>query len=435
MRLQTTLLVLIAVVFGSANTFAQQVLLIPDSDGDVIGTYDAFDGSLINPNFIVSAGELLTPINAIDSGNQTIYVSDQLADSIFEYDFDGNFLGVAFDVNDGIDNVRGIEVVNGELFASIGSGTFADTILRIDANGVASPFITGPDSFDFLFRGFDVLVNDISDEDIDSFNPAGAFNFQFHDSDGVGGIDFPGQMHLASNSDVIVAGQLPPRGVYRYDSSGTEVAFFSTVDDAVRGVYELGNGDILYTLNGRVRTLDPTTGVSTTVATGGNYRFIDPIDFELVEQDCTIASNLTVFRGLQLSGNLADSFGSDDLTLNFNPGFVINSDEAPVWLILEGTLDNLPGMLEIVVESNAGTPGLTLTTEAFDFSTNGYTVVDERNESFNNDSIATINITSGLTNFVDSNLDVQMRIGWRRTGFSINFPWEVRLDQAVWKTN
>jgi len=38
-----------------------------------------------------------------------------------------------------------------------------------------------------------------------------------------------------------------------------------------------------------------------------------------VVENCTTASELTVFRGIQLSGALADSFESDDSFLSFNP--------------------------------------------------------------------------------------------------------------------
>ena len=91
--------------------------------------------------------------------------------------------------------------------------------------------------------------------------------------------------------------------------------------------------------------------------------------------------------------------------------------------------------LSFIVESNAGTPGLTTTTEAFNYTTMEFDVVDVRDESFNTDSVATIDISSGISNFVDASGNVQTRIGWRQTGFVINFPWEVRLDQAVWKSN
>ena len=109
--------------------------------------------------------------------------------------------------------------------------------------------------------------------------------------------------------------------------------------------------------------------------------------------------------------------------------------EAPVWLIFDGTLAGTPSVLSFVVESNAGTPGLTTTTEAFNHVTQQFDVIDVRDETFNTDSVADIDISLGIANYVDSGGNVQSRIGWRQTGFTINFPWEVRLDQAIWKSD
>ena len=67
-------LVVAALTFGQAS-FGQQVLLIPDSSADSIGTYSPVDGSLIDANFIVDAGNVATydfgtPKEAIQVGNE-----------------------------------------------------------------------------------------------------------------------------------------------------------------------------------------------------------------------------------------------------------------------------------------------------------------------------------------------------------------------------
>lgn len=146
----------------------------------------------------------------------------------------------------------------------------------------------------------------------------------------------------------------------------------------------------------------------------------------------TTADSVNVFRGIQLSGNLADSFESDDDRLTFNPGFVINSSEAPVWLIFDSALPSAPTTLAIQAEMNAGTPGIENTLEAFNWSTNAYDVVDVSPTSFNSDSVITADLSAGIANYVGPVNEVRARIGWRAGGFIINFPWEVRLDQLVW---
>ena len=125
---------------------------------------------------------------------------------------------------------------------------------------------------------------------------------------------------------------------------------------------------------------------------------------------------------------------SDDSRLRFNPGFTINETEAPVWLIFDAALaSDSPSSLEIAVESQAGTPGLTGTLEAFNWNTSAYEIVDASATSFNTDAVVSVDLSSGISDFVQAGTGaIRSRIGWRQTGFTINFPWEVRLDQMVW---
>ncbi len=148
----------------------------------------------------------------------------------------------------------------------------------------------------------------------------------------------------------------------------------------------------------------------------------------------TTPSQLTVFRGVQIDGTLEDVFESDDSRIRFNPGFTINSSEAPVWLIFDGTLpSDSPTGLQIVLESQAGTPGLTSTLEAWNWTSATYDVVDVSMAEFNNDEVVTVDLSSGISDYVESATGaVQTRVGWRKTGFTINYPWEVRMDQMVW---
>ena len=85
------------------------------------------------------------------------------------------------------------------------------------------------------------------------------------------------------------------------------------------------------------------------------------------------------------------------------------------------------------MESNVGTPGLTHTLEAWNWNSAAYDVVDVSVASFNSDETITIDLSSGITDYAQSQTGaVRSRVGWRKTGLTINFPWEVRLDQLVW---
>ena len=137
-------------------------------------------------------------------------------------------------------------------------------------------------------------------------------------------------------------------------------------------------------------------------------------------------ANFTVFRGVSLSGSITDFESSDDVSAMYNPGFVLNDTEAPVWLIFDA---NAPNANEFFVESQAGTPGLTYTVEAFDFTTQAFAVIDTQSEAFNVDQVVTFPVSA---EHIDTGGDVQARVGWRQSGFIINFPWEVRVDQVGW---
>jgi len=136
--------------------------------------------------------------------------------------------------------------------------------------------------------------------------------------------------------------------------------------------------------------------------------------------------SFTVFRGVALNASLADFTNSDDVSASFNPGFTINSEEAPVWLIFDGVLDSASSFQ---VESTAGTPGLTYTAEAFNWTTNTYDVIGTQAEGFNSEAVVEFPL---VADHVDAGGEVRSRVGWRQTGFTINFPWVVSVDHILW---
>ena len=143
-----------------------------------------------------------------------------------------------------------------------------------------------------------------------------------------------------------------------------------------------------------------------------------------------IPFDFSIFRGVFVDGGLFEIQQSDDFYLRLNPGFTINDLEAPVWLIFDGTAPDASG---IQLESQAGTLGLSYTVETFNWVANSYDVIDTRDESFNSDQVANFPIVPN--DHIDANGSVRSRIGWRQTGFTINFPWEVRVDQVGWAVN
>ena len=87
--------------------------------------------------------------------------------------------------------------------------------------------------------------------------------------------------------------------------------------------------------------------------------------------------------------------------------------------------------LDVIAESQSGTPNLSKTIEVFDWNSGSYVEIFEQSESFNVDSVGCIDVSTGIQDFVSPTLEVDLRISWRATGFTLNFPWQVRLDQFV----
>ena len=129
-----------------------------------------------------------------------------------------------------------------------------------------------------------------------------------------------------------------------------------------------------------------------------------------------------------------DVFASDDSRLSFLPGITLNPDEPPVWLVFDATLpDDNPPSLQLVLESQANTPGLTGTLEAFNWQTNEYEIIDASSTSSGTDSVISIDLSGNISNYVESGTGaVRCRIGWRQTGLTLLYPWQIGLDQLVW---
>ena len=147
------------------------------------------------------------------------------------------------------------------------------------------------------------------------------------------------------------------------------------------------------------------------------------------------AANVTVVRGNLISGAAADLTASDDTRMAFTPGFTLNDTEAPVWLELDAvSTSGHPSGIRFEIEANVSTPGLEQTVEVFNEVNGAFEVVDSGPASFNVDQVISHDFNgTEMFNFLDANDSLRARLSWRQVGFIINFPWEVRIDQAGWK--
>ena len=198
------------------------------------------------------------------------------------YDLDGNPVGLFAPAggvdNTILDNIRGIEISPDDtLLVSVGGGANDDAIAEFDATGayignLVANGAGGLDSpFDVLLRGSDYLVPGITSDAIHSYDLTGAANPDFSPVD-----TFPEQAAEIPSGNVLVGNfSGAEEGVLEYMSDGTFVDSYDPASlGGYRGVYELGNGNILTTNGGGVHEIDRTGALVETKISGVSGRFI-----------------------------------------------------------------------------------------------------------------------------------------------------------------
>ncbi|QDV07931.1 hypothetical protein Poly30_34670 [Planctomycetes bacterium Poly30] len=283
-----------------------QRLLIPDSANGAIMEFDPFSGQLIRPIAVdldaVTGGAARVPIEVMEAPNGELWVSDMVADTVFRLTGDGSqWVGTA---GGPLDQCRGLAPLGpGALVANSGSsgGAPGDSLAQVDAAGklITSAAIGDPfDVVPFTFQGVPgFLVSDISGDDLVFAEGADLQNQSlFHGSNGVSGVDTPNQIHVSASGRVFVAGASTPVGIYEYDASGAEIAYIDTSSvGGVRGVYLLGNGNLLFSTGSGVHVYETSTALITTLLQGVSGRSITLYSRDLCACDnyCTANVNST----------------------------------------------------------------------------------------------------------------------------------------------
>jgi hypothetical protein len=244
----------------------REVLLVPNSTQQSIGIYETFDGAFIG-NFVVDSALFTTPICAIAGPDSNIYLSDQVADAVFVYNKQGEFLFTYADATDGLDNIRGIAFWEGNLFVTSGN----DYVARFDGphNRIADFFSSGADPFDIFFLDDGrALVADITGDDMKLYNADGTFVQDLFT------VDFPEQI----NFDLIdenswLNSSFADDQVRDFDLDGNISE--STPWAGGRGVYRLDNGNFLLTSATGVYEVAPGSGSIVDQKNTGSGRFVE----------------------------------------------------------------------------------------------------------------------------------------------------------------
>jgi len=141
-----------------------------------------------------------------------------------------------------------------------------------------------------------------------------------------------------------------------------------------------------------------------------------------------------IIRGQHISGGLEDLFEADDSRLVVRLGFVIGSEEPPVWLELSGiSPQTATDELRFVLEARATTVGLTQSIALYDCDAGEYTEV-KVGMATTTDSVTEVAISDDPGRFIDpATGEVKARLSWKANGPVASFPWEVGIDRAIWK--
>jgi hypothetical protein len=274
MRIPATTSSLFAALALSSMATAQQILITTDLTTDSIVAFSPVDGSLIGANQFPI--ETIIQVSAIEV-NAEIWVSQQLGDRIKRYDHCGNFLG---DIGPtfpggGLDNVRGMTFHNGIVYAcndGPNNGATADSLVAFDPAGnwlATYPLSNTISPFGVTAFQGDLLVSGSSNnEDVHRYTLTGTSLGTFHNSTS---LNFAHQVLPAADGNVWCAGSSSPSSVVKLDATTGNILLTIPAVSA-RGVYELANGNVLWTGSTGAWVYDIGTTVSTQVFVGSCYQ-------------------------------------------------------------------------------------------------------------------------------------------------------------------
>lgn len=246
------------------------------------------NGEVINEQFInMSALNPTTPKGIRQVGNE-IWITDQIDDTIYRFDLDGEYIS---QISGNMDNIKGLNVIDGaEVWvtnAGTGNGAPGDAIVRFDTNGnYLSHFMTsGRSSFDILDVGNgEVYISYISGgSPIEKRDYSGNFiSFIVNPNT----INFAQQIWLAQDGNLLVGTFSGTSGIYSFDpETGSQTNFWALPD--VRGVIETGNQNILWSNSSGIHLLDTNSGSSTLIKPGVAQYFA-LVDYDIEgDQSCT----------------------------------------------------------------------------------------------------------------------------------------------------
>jgi hypothetical protein len=265
-----TTVTLPAVLALAAAAAPAQVVITANTAG-AVSAFSPVDGSLVNASLIPISTTGGTRVGCIEV-NGEIWVSEQTGDRVVRYGSGGAVLGVIGPTfpGGGLDNCRGMSLIQGLVYvANAGSanGAVLNSLTVFDPAGnfvAAYPLASTSGPYSSIdHQGGLVVASNTANDDLHRYTYTGTSLGTFHNS---ASIDFAHQVARALDGNVWCATFTTSTVVKLDATTGAVLTSFPATN--ARGVFELWNGNVLWTSSTGVRVYDVTTQTSTLIQAG-----------------------------------------------------------------------------------------------------------------------------------------------------------------------
>jgi len=252
---------------------AQQVVIATDDGTDTLVAFSPIDGSLVSaalfpiPNTVQVSALMV---------NGQIWISEQSGDRVVRYDVCGNVIGTMGPTlaGGGLDNIRGMAFFGGIVYVTndgSGNGATADSLVTFDPAGNYLGTIAlsaSPSPFSLLpWQGDMLVVSSSGPDKVHRYTLAGASVGTFNNSASLG---FSHASALASDGNVWLS-TFTTDTIVKLDATTGAIIQTLPADNA-RGIFELANGNLLWTTQyGGAFVYDFGTSTNTQVHNGSMY--------------------------------------------------------------------------------------------------------------------------------------------------------------------
>ena len=258
----------------AASTVPAQMVITTDSTSDALVAFDPVNGSLVTASLFSLPNT--TQVGAIDV-NGEIWITEQTGDRITRRDIAGTLLGTIGPTfpGGGFDNIRGLGFVNGLVYvtnAGPNNGATSNSVVVLDATGshlttfpvnllATSPFAVIGHQGDVLVSGFN------NNKDVYRFTALGTPVGVFHDSATVN----PAHGFAKAIDGNVWCASFTDDWLVKLDATTGAILQQIPGGSTTRGVYQVANGNLLWTDGAGVHLYDMATQSSSLLFAGSCY--------------------------------------------------------------------------------------------------------------------------------------------------------------------